>query len=100
MAAAVAWQVSGGTGFLVGLAIGAGWIVGDLADRLLVARGAASPAALERLGRWTWAVLGAAVLGLGLFLLVAFFLTGQPIVLVGALVAVLGGALLLKMQLS
>jgi len=96
--AAAGWILSGGRGFFVGLAMAAGWVLGDLADRRLVASGRASPETLARAGQWVRRFLGGAMLGLSLFLLVSFALTGQPIVLVGALIATVGGVLMLRIR--
>jgi hypothetical protein len=95
LGALLAWFGSGGRGFFVGLAIGAGLILGDVADRQIAARGLAAPDALVRLGGRIRSGLGAILLGLGIFLAVSFGLTGLPIVLAGALIAVGSGALLL-----
>ncbi len=98
LGAGIGYIASGRNGFYAGLAIGAGAILGDLADRLLVARGLASPARLAWIGRGIRSVLGAICLILAIFLLVAFVLTRQPIVLAGALIAGAGGAMLLTMK--
>jgi hypothetical protein len=98
LGAGAGYVASGGNGFYAGLALGAGVVLGDVVDRLLVARGLASPAWLAWIGRRIRFVLGALALTLGIFLLVSFVLTRQPIVLAGALIAGAAGALLIGMK--
>jgi hypothetical protein len=102
VAATATAYATGGKGFYMGLMIAAGLIAGDITDRWLVRRGIVSPATLLRVAHWTWICLSVPWLALVAFLLVAFVLTGQTIVLAGALIALVTGvaAILWRRRIS
>jgi hypothetical protein len=93
--AVVGRLLAGRNGVAVGLGMVVGGVLGDLTDRILIARGSASAASLARAGRRIRSVAGVVGLGLTAVVLVALIATGEPVFVFLALCAGLFSGLLL-----
>jgi hypothetical protein len=98
LGAVIGRWLAGRNGIAVGLGMAAGGVLGDLTDRILVARGRVTAETLLRAGRRIRSTAGLLGIGLTIAVLVALLVTGELVFLVLGLCAGVFSALLLRRE--